>query len=104
MTAWALVVNVKYLDPQTKRQGETATAFATRVKAMIAKEANLNSVPWDGYLKYYKPRQVLSKPLPPLAFVLNLEDPDGCPLPSLSPTFRSVTGFVAEPPGVSFSK
>jgi len=56
MTAWALVVNVKYLDPQTKRQGETATAFATRVKAMIAKEANLNSVPWDGYLKYYKPR------------------------------------------------
>jgi len=56
MTAWALVVEVKYLDQQTKRKGETATAFASRVKAMIAKSAGLNQVPWDGYLKYYKPR------------------------------------------------
>lgn len=56
MTAWALVVEVTYLDPQTKRKGESATAFASRVKGMIAKTAGLNSVPWDGYLKYYKPR------------------------------------------------
>ena len=56
MTAWALVVEVKYLDQQTKRKDETATAFASRVKAMIAKSAGLNQVPWDGYLKYYKPR------------------------------------------------
>jgi glycerol-3-phosphate O-acyltransferase 3/4 len=56
MTAWALVVEVKYLDPQRKRRGETATAFASRVKHMIAKAAGLKAVPWDGYLKYYTPR------------------------------------------------
>jgi hypothetical protein len=33
-----------------------AMSFATRVKAMIAKAAGLNQVPWDGYLKYYNPR------------------------------------------------
>lgn len=37
MTSWALVVDVYYLEPQYKREGETSAAFAARVKEMIAK-------------------------------------------------------------------
>lgn len=44
-------------DPQYKKPDESATAFAERVKDMIAKQANLISVPWDGYLKYFKPKK-----------------------------------------------
>ncbi|KAM9980860.1 hypothetical protein ACTFIY_003184 [Dictyostelium cf. discoideum] len=55
MTSWAFVCDVWYLEPQTIREGETATQFANRVKAMIAKKAGIINVPWDGYLKYFKP-------------------------------------------------
>ncbi|EGC35520.1 hypothetical protein DICPUDRAFT_97873 [Dictyostelium purpureum] len=55
MTSWALVCDVWYLEPQTIRDGETATQFSNRVKAMIAKKAGIINVPWDGYLKYFKP-------------------------------------------------
>lgn len=55
-TSWALVAEVKYLDPQYKRPGEDSIQFATRVKQLIAREAGLNSTPWDGYLKYFSPR------------------------------------------------
>lgn len=53
MTAWALVCDVYFLEPQSIRPGETPQEFAGRVQAMIAKYANLRIVPWDGYLKYY---------------------------------------------------
>ena len=56
MTSWAVVCDVYYMDPQYRREGETSTEFAGRVKEMIAKQARLISVPWDGYLKYFKPR------------------------------------------------
>ena len=56
MTAWALVAEVSYLDPQYRLPGESAINFAARVKEMIAKEAGMGSVPWNGMLKYYKPR------------------------------------------------
>jgi len=56
MTAWALVAEVSYLDPQYRLPGESAINFAERVKCMIAKEAGMGSVPWNGMLKYYKPR------------------------------------------------
>ncbi|EGG17459.1 putative lysophosphatidic acid acyltransferase [Cavenderia fasciculata] len=55
MTSWALVCDVWYLEPQTKRPGESSTQFANRVKSMIAKRAGIINVPWDGYLKYFKP-------------------------------------------------
>eukprot|EP01133_Synstelium_polycarpum_P018239 gene18239-21823_t len=55
MTSWALVCDVWYLEPQTKRPDESSAQFANRVKAMIAKKAGIINVPWDGYLKYFKP-------------------------------------------------
>lgn len=45
-----------YLEPQTRLPEESVTGFADRVKKLIAKRARLVPVPWDGYLKYYRPR------------------------------------------------
>ena len=53
MTSWAVVADVYFLEPQARRAGEPADAFASRVQAMIAARAGLRVVPWDGYLKYY---------------------------------------------------
>jgi glycerol-3-phosphate O-acyltransferase 3/4 len=53
MRSWALVADVWFLEPQQRREGETATAFASRVQKMIADKAGLKIAPWDGYLKYY---------------------------------------------------
>ncbi|EFA84269.1 putative lysophosphatidic acid acyltransferase [Heterostelium album PN500] len=55
MTSWACVCDVWYLEAQTKQANETSAQFANRVKAMIAKRAGITNVPWDGYLKYFKP-------------------------------------------------
>eukprot|EP00054_Salpingoeca_dolichothecata_P010707 m.59615 g.59615 ORF g.59615 m.59615 type:complete len:430 (+) comp19116_c0_seq1:70-1359(+) len=56
MTSWAVVCDVWIMEPQYKTANESATAFAARVKDMIAKQAGLISVPWDGYLKYFQPK------------------------------------------------
>ena len=56
MRSWALVADVWFLEPQQRREGETATAFASRVQTMIADKAGLKIAPWDGYLKYYNIR------------------------------------------------
>eukprot|EP00040_Diaphanoeca_grandis_P017286 m.89961 g.89961 ORF g.89961 m.89961 type:complete len:456 (-) comp26348_c0_seq4:350-1717(-) len=56
MTAWAVVAEVCYLDPQYRRKGETSIQFATRVKDLIAKSAGIPSVPWNGMLKYFSPK------------------------------------------------
>ena len=53
MRSWALVADVWFLEPQQRREGETATEFASRVQKMIADRAGLKVAPWDGYLKYY---------------------------------------------------
>ena len=53
MRSWALVADVWFLEPQQRREGETATAFASRVQKMIADKAGLKIAPWDGCLKYY---------------------------------------------------
>jgi hypothetical protein len=58
-------------EPQYRHHDESSAAFALRVKEMIAKYAHLSvlhlvftlsrraelkSVHWDGYLKYFKPK------------------------------------------------
>jgi glycerol-3-phosphate O-acyltransferase 3/4 len=53
MRSWALVCDVYFLEPQSRRPGETAQQFAERVQRMIADKARLRVAPWDGYLKYY---------------------------------------------------
>lgn len=53
MTSWAVVCDVYFLEPQVQKPQETATEFASRVQRLIAKQAQLHPVPWDGYLKYY---------------------------------------------------
>nr|XP_024394092.1 glycerol-3-phosphate acyltransferase 9-like [Physcomitrium patens]XP_024394094.1 glycerol-3-phosphate acyltransferase 9-like [Physcomitrium patens] len=53
MTSWAVVCYVWYLEPQTLRPGETPIEFSERVREFIL--ALLKRVPWDGYLKYYRP-------------------------------------------------
>ena len=54
MTAWAVVCDVWYLQPQTKREEETAVEFSERVKRMIGERAGLKNVAWDGYLKHFR--------------------------------------------------
>ncbi|CAB1352926.1 unnamed protein product [Coregonus sp. 'balchen'] len=41
MTSWAIVVNVWYLPPMTRQEGEDATQFANRVKSAIAHQGGL---------------------------------------------------------------
>jgi glycerol-3-phosphate O-acyltransferase 3/4 len=53
MTSWAVVCDVYFLEPQARREGESAAAFAERVQRMVADRAGLAVAPWDGYLKYY---------------------------------------------------
>ncbi|KAL3701590.1 hypothetical protein R1sor_019612 [Riccia sorocarpa] len=61
MTAWAVVCDVWYLEPQTLRPGESSIEFAERVRDMIASRAGIKKVPWDGYLKYYRPSVKLTE-------------------------------------------
>nr|WDA53441.1 glycerol-3-phosphate acyltransferase 9 [Erycina pusilla] len=61
MTSWAVVCDVWYLEPQYLRPGETPIEFAERVRNMIAARAGLKKVPWDGYLKYYRPSPKLTE-------------------------------------------
>ncbi|KAG0470919.1 hypothetical protein HPP92_017619 [Vanilla planifolia] len=61
MTSWAVVCDVWYLEPQYLRPGETPIEFAERVREMISARAGLKKVPWDGYLKYYRPSPKLTE-------------------------------------------
>lgn len=38
MTSWAVVCDVYFLEPQRRRDGEAADAFAARVQEMIARK------------------------------------------------------------------
>ena len=46
MTSWALVCDVWYLPPATRRSDETAIEFANRVKADIARQGGLVDLIW----------------------------------------------------------
>lgn len=56
MTSWAIVCDVWYLPPMYCRDGESAIAFANRVKSVIAKQGGLIDLVWDGNLKRSKPK------------------------------------------------
>ncbi|XP_075926736.1 glycerol-3-phosphate acyltransferase 4 [Petromyzon marinus] len=51
MSSWAIVCNVWYLPPMTRREDEDAVQFANRVKAEIASQGGLVDLLWDGGLK-----------------------------------------------------
>ncbi|KAK3273330.1 hypothetical protein CYMTET_18421 [Cymbomonas tetramitiformis] len=61
MTSWAVMCDVWYLDPQDKLPEESSAAFAERVQKMICDKAGIKVVPWDGMLKYYRPRPNLTE-------------------------------------------
>ncbi|XP_042860926.1 glycerol-3-phosphate acyltransferase 3-like [Penaeus japonicus] len=51
LTSWAIVCNVWYLPPMVRIPGESAIAFADRVKAKIAHQGGMIDLTWDGFLK-----------------------------------------------------
>ncbi|EME26682.1 phospholipid/glycerol acyltransferase family protein [Galdieria sulphuraria] len=57
MTSWALVCDVYFLPPETKEPEETPEAFAARVKRLVCQKAGLVDVPWDGYMKHFRPSE-----------------------------------------------
>lgn len=57
MTSWAIVVNVWYLPPMTREEGEDAVNFANRVKSAIAEQGGLVDLSWDGGLKRGKVKE-----------------------------------------------
>lgn len=54
MTSWALVCDVHYLPPMTKRYEETSVQFSGRVRQAIVDCAGLTCVNWDGFLKRHR--------------------------------------------------
>lgn len=62
MTSWAIICNVWYLPPMTRRDGEDAVDFANRVKKEIANKGGLVDLEWDGGLKRAKvPPKMVAK-------------------------------------------
>ncbi|KAL7636353.1 UNVERIFIED_CONTAM: hypothetical protein RMT77_013112 [Armadillidium vulgare] len=61
MTSWAIVCDVWYLPPMSKREKETSIEFANRVKAEIAKQGGLVDLLWDGALKRSAPKKELKE-------------------------------------------
>lgn len=59
MTSWAIVCDVWYLPPMTRKEDESAIDFASRVKAAIARQGGLVDLEWDGQLKRSLPRPEL---------------------------------------------
>ncbi|XP_060585462.1 glycerol-3-phosphate acyltransferase 3-like [Ruditapes philippinarum] len=57
MTSWALVVDVWYLPPMKRLDGEDSVSFASRVKAEIARQGGLVDLEWDGQLKRMKAKE-----------------------------------------------
>ncbi|XP_060553431.1 glycerol-3-phosphate acyltransferase 3-like [Ruditapes philippinarum] len=57
MTSWALVVDVWYLPPMKRLDGEDSVSFASRVKAEIAIQGGLVDLEWDGQLKRMKAKE-----------------------------------------------
>ncbi|KAL0228610.1 hypothetical protein RCL1_004753 [Eukaryota sp. TZLM3-RCL] len=59
MVAWAVVADVYYMEPTSIRPSETSADFAERVRDLIAKQAGLTAMPFDGYLKFTAPSEKL---------------------------------------------
>ncbi|XP_042874354.1 glycerol-3-phosphate acyltransferase 4-like isoform X3 [Penaeus japonicus] len=57
MTSWAIVCDVWYLPPMTRKEGESSIEFANRVKAEIARQGGLVDLVWDGGLKRSAPKK-----------------------------------------------
>lgn len=57
LTSWAIVCEVWYLPPMTRKPDERAVDFANRVKAEIACQGGLVDLMWDGQLKRMKVKQ-----------------------------------------------
>lgn len=57
MTSWAIVCDVWYLPPMTKREEESSIEFANRVKGEIARQGGLVDLVWDGGLKRSAPKK-----------------------------------------------
>ncbi|KAJ3183862.1 hypothetical protein HDU87_005978 [Geranomyces variabilis] len=55
MTRWALVADVWYLPPRSKKPDQTSVEFANEVKAEISAVAGLKNLSWDGYFKNFAP-------------------------------------------------
>ncbi|KAI8820649.1 uncharacterized protein EV422DRAFT_557304 [Fimicolochytrium jonesii] len=55
MTRWALVADVHYLPPRSRKPGQSAVEFANEVKADISTVAKLKNLSWDGYFKNFAP-------------------------------------------------
>uniref|UniRef100_A0A2K5JV04 Phospholipid/glycerol acyltransferase domain-containing protein n=1 Tax=Colobus angolensis palliatus TaxID=336983 RepID=A0A2K5JV04_COLAP len=51
---WAIVGDVWYMPPITRKEGEDTVQFANRVKSAIAIQGGLTELPWDGGLKRAK--------------------------------------------------
>ena len=61
MTSWAIVCDVYYLPPMSRKDDETAAQFASRVKGAIARKGGLVEMDWDGQLKRSIPKAELKK-------------------------------------------
>uniref|UniRef100_A0A0N5ALF4 PlsC domain-containing protein n=1 Tax=Syphacia muris TaxID=451379 RepID=A0A0N5ALF4_9BILA len=62
MTSWAIICNVWYLPPMTKKLEESGIEFANRVKREIAVRGGLVDLEWDGGLKRTKvPKKMLAE-------------------------------------------
>jgi glycerol-3-phosphate O-acyltransferase 3/4 len=46
LSSWATVVDVYYLPPMTRKEGEAAVDFANRVKSEIARKGGLVDLVW----------------------------------------------------------
>ena len=57
MTRWCMVVDVYWLEPTKRQEGESAIQFAERVKRDISQAAGLTNLNWDGYLKNFAASQ-----------------------------------------------
>ncbi|CAG0913545.1 unnamed protein product [Notodromas monacha] len=51
LSSWATVVDIWYLPPMEREDGESAVDFANRVKSEIARKGGLVDLVWDGQLK-----------------------------------------------------
>jgi len=59
MTSWAIVADVWYLPPMTRKPEEDAITFANRVKREICLQGGLVDLDWDGMLKRQRPKASL---------------------------------------------
>ncbi|XP_068250549.1 glycerol-3-phosphate acyltransferase 3-like [Palaemon carinicauda] len=84
MTSWAIVYDVWYMPPVRRREGESAVAFAQRVKTMIAHRGGFVELAWDGLIKLHinkeevwKKKRDLLKDKQQQAFARHLSQPNG---------------------------